>query len=338
MGTAVSRFKNNNSLTTTTTSNTSQNNNITSISRSSGSGNEQVEVELINNESSNIDDKNNNNNNNNCTIKPINISISPSRIQNLNSHIPDTPRGNDVNNYPYYCPLCMEYYKDVLRTHCCGNYVCKPCSTTFVESRGIEVGSVNDLLMLHSNDMMQSLLSCPHCGSDTFKPSLVELTDMNIRDYSDNTNSNTAPSEQGRSATGVGSSTTGTGTGTGIAGTFSPVKIGDSFEDLKRKMTYHPTHTHIKISPISPIAMILAEVEPNNTSNSNSTNNSDSNILVSEPQPEQHSPDSTVYIPDEYVLPAIQLFKHNTNNTNSTNNTNNSANSASISNHNPASR
>jgi hypothetical protein len=70
---------------------------------------------------------------------PVNIAAHSGREMNLVQCLPHTPRGNDISVYPYYCPLCMEYFKDTLRTQCCGNYVCFPCASTYMQSKGIEV-------------------------------------------------------------------------------------------------------------------------------------------------------------------------------------------------------
>src|SRR5688572_21598790 len=67
------------------------------------------------------------------------ILVSPRRQNNLIQCIPSTPKGAHVHEYPYYCPLCMEYFKDILRSKCCGNYMCFPCCLTYLQTRQIDV-------------------------------------------------------------------------------------------------------------------------------------------------------------------------------------------------------
>ena len=70
-------------------------------------------------------------------------------------------------------------------------------------------------------------LPCPHCNCNGFKPGLVDLNTRYIRDYTmDKVNPNNARID-----------------------TCSPLKIGDSFDNLKRKMI--PLEGTSKVTPIA---------------------------------------------------------------------------------------
>ena len=44
-----------------------------------------------------------------------------------------TPFGKEKEIYPYYCPICMWYYRTILKTTCCGGqYLCEFCIHSLV--------------------------------------------------------------------------------------------------------------------------------------------------------------------------------------------------------------
>ena len=86
------------------------------------------------------------------------VCITPRRAMNMLQCVPCTPRGNEVNQFPYYCPLCMEYFSDTLRTNCCGNYVCFPCASAYIQSQGLEVSVI---LMWWSSALLHGFVHSP---------------------------------------------------------------------------------------------------------------------------------------------------------------------------------
>lgn len=141
---------------------------------------------------------------------PVAQLVTPRRMENMLKCVASTPQGDAASRYPYYCPLCMEYYQDVLQSKCCGNYICFPCCATFVGSRGVQADDLNEALATCSE---VDSLSCPHCGLAGFIPAPVAL-DGEVRDYSMGVAPAVAPLRNGA----------------------SPLRVGDSFENLKRKM------------------------------------------------------------------------------------------------------
>ena len=39
-----------------------------------------------------------------------------------------TPSGDQMRQYRYYCPLCMDHFRGVLECECCHHYVCHDCA------------------------------------------------------------------------------------------------------------------------------------------------------------------------------------------------------------------
>lgn len=117
--------------------------------------------------------------------------------------VPYTPNGDEANIYKYYCPLCMQYYKFMWKSQCCANYICLPCTQDYLKAKGV----VN--MRLESHKMEH--IFCPHCQTNGFSPIMVDGQES-IRDYHyscEPVSSHIMP---------------------------SPLRIGESFEDLKRKM------------------------------------------------------------------------------------------------------
>jgi hypothetical protein len=141
------------------------------------------------------------------------------RENSLNMFVPFTPAGDAVNIYRYYCPICMAYYQDILKTNCCGNYVCLRCCKDYLLAQGLEAESVCDIV---GNSYLQSVsIACPHCTTPGFDPKLVLLQD-DVRDYSTKDPQHEQRQQQLQQQQQDNAQ--------------SPVKVGDTFEDLKRKM------------------------------------------------------------------------------------------------------
>lgn len=124
-------------------------------------------------------------------------------------NIPYTPTGVEAELFKYYCPLCMLYFKTILKTKCCGNYMCFVCTRDYVHTKGLDY--VNRLEHLEDNVLLEEI-PCPHCFTQGFFPVVVKKTDT-IRDYSMH--------DQPKSH---------------YAAQPSPLRVGESFEDMKRKM------------------------------------------------------------------------------------------------------
>jgi hypothetical protein len=109
----------------------------------------------------------------------LSILISPRRELALRSSVPFTPLGKEASIYCYYCPLCMEFFESIMRTKCCGNYICLRCTIEYLNAKGFVAETVREII---GNTHLKNV-NCPNCFSTGFNPLLVEKNDS-IRDYS----------------------------------------------------------------------------------------------------------------------------------------------------------
>lgn len=129
--------------------------------------------------------------------------ISPEQEAN----VPYTPTGDEASIYKYYCPLCMSYFRCILKTKCCTNYLCYRCTKDYLKSKGIEkLENIDEF----ENHLLAKELYCPHCQTSGFYPTKVGSSEI-IRDYT-----MSIPKHN-------------------IAHP-SPIRVGETFEDLKRKI------------------------------------------------------------------------------------------------------
>lgn len=109
----------------------------------------------------------------------LNIVITPRREEALRSSVPFTPCGSEAHRYCYYCPLCMEFFESILKTKCCGNYICLRCTLEYLNAKGLLADSVKEVV---GNNLLKTVC-CPHCFTIGFDPQLVESEEL-VRDYS----------------------------------------------------------------------------------------------------------------------------------------------------------
>ena len=67
-------------------------------------------------------------------------------------------------SHQYYCPICMLYYGEVYKTHCCMNYMCQECSVVYVS------GEPSDALLLQAVWFL-----CFSCTDQFYLPSAAAL-------------------------------------------------------------------------------------------------------------------------------------------------------------------
>lgn len=111
--------------------------------------------------------------------------------------------------FRFFCPLCMSYFQGIYETECCRNQMCHKCLVQYVRSQ-FPVADGPERIP----ENLPSNLPCCHCTKQSLKVS-ARAPDAAPRSYEDEAES---PELQGAAV--------------------SPVKIGDSFEELKRKMIH----------------------------------------------------------------------------------------------------
>ena len=115
-----------------------------------------------------------------------------------------TPKSAAKREYAYFCPICMRHFRAVYETQCCRNYVCRGCARDFVGRHERLAAKAH----LHDGEDGLGPLRCPACNVEKF--ALVAATGP-VRSYDDDD-------------------------GVPVASLDSPVRIGDSYETLRRKM------------------------------------------------------------------------------------------------------
>lgn len=151
--------------------------------------------------------------------------------------IPYTPVGDEADIYKYYCPLCMQFFTEILKSPCCGNYICVDCFKDYLISKGIDKTMTKDVDNMLENVILEDIV-CPHCTHYGFQPKKAVQGEI-ARDYS-----RAMPLLQFESTR----NSNGTSANIG-APPPSPLRIGETFEDLKRKMI--PFKLQNKLPPLN---------------------------------------------------------------------------------------
>ena len=127
-----------------------------------------------------------------------------------------TPKSAAKREYKYFCPICMRYFRAMFEAECCGNYMCYGCAMEFVarhDSHAKVVAAAAELRDGGGGDSPRGdvdPIRCPSCNVDHLSLRCVHLG-APVRSYDDEA-------------------------GVPVAVVHSPVRVGDSYETLRRKM------------------------------------------------------------------------------------------------------
>lgn len=125
--------------------------------------------------------------------------------------LPYTPVGDEALVFCYYCPLCMQHFKSILKSsECCGHYICKPCCEVYMASKGTSLQQEAE----KKGDDTGTSIACPHCSTFGFKPNVVSSSET-PRNYAITPVKKNLFDRDPQA---------------------SPLKAGDDFDSLKRKM------------------------------------------------------------------------------------------------------
>eukprot|EP01012_Entosiphon_sulcatum_P047172 TRINITY_DN6387_c0_g1_i1.p1 TRINITY_DN6387_c0_g1~~TRINITY_DN6387_c0_g1_i1.p1 ORF type:complete len:337 (-),score=11.74 TRINITY_DN6387_c0_g1_i1:63-1073(-) len=120
--------------------------------------------------------------------------------------VPQTPAEGQREVYRYYCPICMWHYKSIFKTVCCaGQYICEFCVLSMLRSRQGSLAAPD----MHPHGFSMGF-PCPFCCADLVIA--APKANETVRVYHE------SPCPQPRHPS------------------RSPLKVGESFEDLKRKL------------------------------------------------------------------------------------------------------
>lgn len=175
----------------------------------------------------------------------------------------ETPMGAERDVFKFYCPICMFYYKDILATACCKNYLCYTCAVGYIKGKGEleESASLgyavpqppenNSSGTDAEEDMDYQIpaqlpsMPCPHCNSNNVQLGRVSR-DSPLRNYSD------SPSMNGHTSYGKGC--------------HSPLKVGDSFDALRRKMLSFEEEAG-PLADTKPLKLLQDQIEHESSNN-----------------------------------------------------------------------
>lgn len=127
----------------------------------------------------------------------------------------DTPSGKAASLYRFYCPLCMLYFKSIHRMSCCEQYVCSFCFAEYGHRHSIKLPS---LLDTEGAVQLPASLACPCCtasGREIFAEPVKQGEQPRSYDDSPRTKASMPAITESL---------------------LSPVKVGESFDDMRRKM------------------------------------------------------------------------------------------------------
>jgi len=109
----------------------------------------------------------------------------------------------------------MLYFTGIYETSCCKNYICASCLYKYLKNKNVRVDEKDGALVFD----LDSDTPCPHCAITGFQPRPVSSSLEKVRLYVDSANAAKRARPEIK----------------------SPVHIGDSFEDLKRKLLLYDT-------------------------------------------------------------------------------------------------
>lgn len=119
------------------------------------------------------------------SVTTKNALTSPAKTtqSGVTQHFIDhTPKGPERESYKYFCPVCMLYFRDVLTTSCCRNYVCYSCALQFVRGKhGVDSEASAIPVQLAKEQ------ECMHCRSAGLQLEYAQV-DQLVRSYDDSPN------------------------------------------------------------------------------------------------------------------------------------------------------
>lgn len=135
----------------------------------------------------------------------------------------------------------MQYFKQIMKMKCCSNYLCVQCCKDYVATKKIKLAPNDGITNIEEQFMDSNSIYCPHCQVSGFHPLGVSSEEI-VRDYYQSIPQNHS-----------------------IAA-YSPLRVGETFEDLKRKMipykSFHTTATEEgqdeQVQPYDPLSPLSA--------------------------------------------------------------------------------
>jgi hypothetical protein len=118
---------------------------------------------------------------------------------------------------PGYCPLCMEEQQIVFVATCCFHSICQDCAVAWVQKQVTKSAAPSARMRIAGERLPAT---CPHCSAPALLLNLHQST-IAARTYDDSPATAAAAARQKHRA---------------AIPEHSPLRVGDSFEDMHRKM------------------------------------------------------------------------------------------------------
>ena len=143
----------------------------------------------------------------------------------------ETPLDTAADEYKYFCPVCMKFFRLMMETPCCSNYICAHCMEDYLRTKSdfLDDDTVKRLgeAPLESWSIPEGV-PCPHCQTTSCgqKPMTVRQKFDVARSYfeSPDTTMNLASASASIDFDALMSQA-------------SPTKVGEDFETMERKMS-----------------------------------------------------------------------------------------------------
>ena len=143
-----------------------------------------------------------------------------------------TPMGKMAEEFKYFCPLCMMFYKDIREMPCCKQYTCTFCLADFLHTKqhsppavatGAEASPPPEEPAEPPGVVLPSGVACPHCATvGTGQPLRLLDGKEEARSYLDSPKTTADLARVSSNSTSQSSN--------------SPLKVGDDFQTMARKM------------------------------------------------------------------------------------------------------
>jgi hypothetical protein len=148
----------------------------------------------------------------------------------------ETPAGAQANEFKFFCPLCMMYFREILETTCCTEYICGFCHAEFVVSQAkmkpgsaagpaagrLAAGAAGETAL--DERCIPKGLACPHCAAESAGKPMRQLRRGDVaRSYTDSPQTQAAMAQRASAA---------------MPPPKSPLRVGDDFTAMTRKLKW----------------------------------------------------------------------------------------------------
>mmetsp|Transcript_20566 Transcript_20566/g.46590 ORF Transcript_20566/g.46590 Transcript_20566/m.46590 type:complete len:299 (-) Transcript_20566:73-969(-) len=153
-----------------------------------------------------------------------------------------------TEHHKYFCPICMYYLANMQKTKCCGHHICIDCVKAIKNHKASQQAELET-----AQDVENTVVSCPHCACPNLQLESIR-THEESRRYEDSPALHPDSKGSRRLTPGLQQ----------VAP--SPLKVGDSHENMMRKLiTFDQCGINIKGHVSSPTIQEGGSETPSST-------------------------------------------------------------------------